>query len=277
MSGSIKFNINNQLLPMPMSLTRLAGLVVDINSSIDDFIAVIELDQALLAHVLKWSHSLLPNQIDGHITTREAINSLGTVNIIKLAMGQTFIASTGDMSSKQNDAENALWYHGIATAHAAHYLSEQLDAGLSPLLFTAGLIHDIGKLILGRHIGFEMLEAALKKEAISQNLSYLEAEQHLLGTDHLEMGSDLARNWHFPTILTECIESHHQRVPQTNDAVNIIILADAVGKSVHPGINSDQEDGAFLEEIISHLGLRSDCLASATTKVKEEMSQTIGL
>ena len=81
-------------------------------------------------------------------------------------------------------------------------------------------MHDIGKLLLGRHVGQEKVDE-IRNTVHQENLTFIEGEQKLLGTDHAEVGGAIARHWSLPEPLVAAIELHHNPDQQPDALLDI--------------------------------------------------------
>jgi len=105
--------------------------------------------------------------------------------------------------------------------------------------FTAALLHDIGKLLLSRYIDSSIL-SRIRDMTASGKLTYLEAERSVLGVDHAQVGSAIAKHWTFPEELVRAIEQHHHLSPKLNPVLDAVFLANLVAKLIGVGLGSEQ-------------------------------------
>jgi putative nucleotidyltransferase with HDIG domain len=228
------FDLNEitSLMPMPISSVRLAEMVSDPASTIEQFTRVIELDQALTVDVLRWANSSF-SAADAPINTvRDAVVRLGTANILKLAVGQHLLAAFSPSLSQTDYGENELWRHSVAAAMAVEGLCEISPVPIPSLAFTAALIHDVGKLILSRRLGYESLQEMIREISREKKLSGVEAERSFLQTDHAEIGGAIVRHWKFSEEMAAAIENHHCFDKNTGVLLDTIIVSDALAHSL---------------------------------------------
>jgi len=196
----------HELQALPQSTARLLDLLEDPLVEADKLLAVIEKDPALTANLLKLCNSAYYGRKREVGSVKEALVMLGNRTVITLAfatsMGKVL---RGDLAAYGLGKED-LWRHALATACGAALVA--VDLGLAAQrdrAFTAGLVHDIGKMLLNR-----LLLKRLEWSTATAADSFVEIEREVLGFDHAEAGAALAEAWHFPTPLVAAIRHHHE-------------------------------------------------------------------
>jgi len=151
--------------------------------------------------------------------------------------------------------------HSISVAFGAAQLAEGLQMKTPQYLFTAALVHDIGKAVLDAVLGADA--GFIHKQAVLDQISLDQAERRLLGTDHAEVGASFLANWQFSPIVIEAIHWHHQpdRCPGDKTVADLIHVADVLcqstaitseGPAPVPSVHSlerlglDQRDGEIV-------------------------------
>ncbi|WP_306623239.1 HDOD domain-containing protein [Massilia scottii] len=195
-------------------LPSLSAVVVELLSTMDqEDIDVhvlggkIALDQSLTAKTLRLANSSFYGMSSKVTTIHQAISVLGFHSIRTLV---TACAVTGSFpaSASANGGVNfqAFWRHSVATAVCAKLLAVHLK--LNPdTAFTAGLLHDIGTLVLATRFPTEY--AAMLAYRKEHDCYIIEAERSVIGIDHAMAGSALAAYWKFPAAMQEAVASHH--------------------------------------------------------------------
>ena len=173
----------------------------------DEILAIIEKDPGLTANLLKLSNSAYYGLLREVGSVREALVLMGNRTVVTLA----FAASMGRLLQVPVTAyrlpRGQLWRHALATGLlAARLESGETDASRRNRIFTAGVVHDLGKLLLDRPLRDVL-------EQIPPDLDHaglVAAERELLGFDHAEAGAALAEAWNFPVDLVQVIRNHHE-------------------------------------------------------------------
>ncbi len=204
----------SELSSLPMTTMQMMKLLDDDTVEASRVLDVIEKDPSLTANLLKLANSAfygLRRQVG---SAREALILLGNQTIVTLA----FATSMGDILRGPLAAyrldRNALWHHALGTALAATHLASLSGPQENrERAFTAGLVHDIGKLLLNKP-----LKTKLDQLPPDCNFSdLLEAESNILGFNHAEAGARLAEAWNFPPYLVKVIECHHGDLAEPQD------------------------------------------------------------
>jgi putative nucleotidyltransferase with HDIG domain len=117
-----------------------------------------------------------------------------------------------------------LWFHSLSTAVAAEHLAR---SGLPvevepPVAFTAGLLHDIGKLALHQVLDTGT-QTAIRNCIIQKRLPRNAAEKEILGTDHCEVGARLLETWRLPAEIVEAVAHHHSPVGTPEPKLSAVI------------------------------------------------------
>ncbi|MYN02503.1 HDOD domain-containing protein [Pseudoduganella sp. DS3] len=213
-------------------LPSLPAVVMELLNSIDQEevdIAVlakkVSHDQALTAKTLRLANSSLFGLQVKVTTIQQAITFLGfqsTRNLITAA------AVTGCFADKLCPGfdHRSFWRHSIATAACAKVLARHVRFN-QDYAFTAGLLHDIGRLVLVS--SFPELYAQVIAHQKEHDCYALEAERAVIGIDHVEAGLALAEHWNFSDTMRLAIAGHHEpEKPGAGFLATIIHVADAV-------------------------------------------------
>ena len=195
-----------ELPALPSTTARLLTLLDEENAGVDAVMSVIAHDAALTANLLKLCNSAYFGLRQRVGTVREALVWLGNRTVISLA----FATSLGDVLrgplAGYRLERDALWRHSLAVAiGSAHFAEAAGGRELRERAFTAGLVHDIGKLLLNGP-----LKARLQQLPQTAGLDVVtRGEREILGFDHAEAGAALAVAWNFPSWLAAVIAAHH--------------------------------------------------------------------
>ncbi len=193
---------NVQTLPtIPPIVTKLNEMVEDENTTAFQLGEVIETDQVLTSKLLKMVNSSFfgfPKRIS---TVSNAIVLLG-FNVIK-----TLIV-TSSIFEVMQASDLGLWEHSLGCATAAGILAKKRNIHNPEEISTAGLIHDLGKIVIKAELPDEYKKI---QELVEQNsITMREAELEVLGVSHETIASWLISNWNLPLRLVIPVEYHHR-------------------------------------------------------------------
>jgi putative nucleotidyltransferase with HDIG domain len=146
--------------------------------------------------------------------------------------------------------KGGLFHHALGTAQVAAILASKTGKTTVSLAYTAGLLHDIGKVVLDQYIACAL--PLFYRNLIQKNQSVIKAEQELFGTDHMEIGRMLAERWSFPDSLIHVIGNHHEpeREETYSALAHVLYLADLLVTRFHPGLEIERMNGT---QIVSRL------------------------
>jgi putative nucleotidyltransferase with HDIG domain len=221
----------DMLMVTPALLPKLLTQLSDVDANFDDVVEIISMEQALTAKLLRICNSAFFGQEEPITTVSDAVNRVGYQSIYLLA---AMINGSNSFPTPSPEGINTskLWRHSVATAFNSKYVAE--SAGLDAnMLFTGGLMHDIGKIVLAQIAhGNEIPPFHLPSTVDS-----LAHEKKLFDCDHAEIGAALLQKWSLPAPLIVCVQHHHD-ASATSDTQKIsacIAIANAVAHSpVHP-------------------------------------------
>jgi HD-like signal output (HDOD) protein len=230
-----------ELAALPATSVRLLELLDDPDVAVESVTAVIEKDPSLTANLLKLSNSAYYGMRRQVGTVREALLHLGSRTVLTIA----FATSMGDVMrgpmSGYRLPRRRLWGHALATGVAAARLCGGVpQAPTRDRAFTAGLVHDIGKLLLDRLLQQKLEQ--LPPGADARTL--LGAEHALLGFDHAQAGAALGEAWNFPADLVEAIGRHHEPPRDASPLVRVVAAANLLAAHIgeHAGAEVVGED-----------------------------------
>lgn len=252
----------DDLPALPHIVVQVLKLTEDPNSTVKELNDVICQDQVLTAKVLRLANSAYygyPRRIG---TIVEAIVMLGfnaIRNLVLAASVQNILKQ--DVPGYRLEAGD-LWRHSIACAMAALTLSKRVRYHKPDEAFIAGLLHDIGKVVLNVYVN-EAYEEIVKRVHQFQ-ISFLQAEEDVLGFTHAAVGARVVDKWNLPNSYVEAIAFHHEpQLAQENPRlVAIIHLADVLCMTMGIGLGGDGMYYSVVPQAFAALGLKPEDLES---------------
>jgi putative nucleotidyltransferase with HDIG domain len=200
-------NSVKELPPAPRVLAKLLASLSKPDSDTAEVVQLITYDPSLTATVLKLCNSAYFASSTAASDLNEAVQRIGFNNIYRIVASVSGSRLLGPPQQGYGFAAGELWKHSVAAGIAAQCVAE--EAGDDPnTAFTAGLLHDLGKIVLAGALTDQYTKLVSETEARQHSL--LEAEKTILGVQHAEIGGRLLAKWQFPDDLVAGVWHHHQ-------------------------------------------------------------------
>jgi putative nucleotidyltransferase with HDIG domain len=263
---------------MPQAASRLLSLLEDPDADLEQIDAVLGTDPGLTGNLLRLTNSAyfgLPNRIG---SVRKALTLLGLRRLKQLILASCVSAAFLRPVDGYGLPEGELWLHSVAVSVAAEELAREVGLEERGEIFTAALLHDMGKVVGGAFVARGMAEI----EAVTQDgVPFEKAESRVLGMDHGEMGALLLSHWRLPEEVMDAVRWHHdpEGADPPSDTVdtvhvaNVLCLMMGLGMDVG-GLRHEPSPAA-----VQRLGLQPRQLeraASRTLQKARELSGVLG-
>jgi putative nucleotidyltransferase with HDIG domain len=255
-----------QLIKQIKNLPTLSNVAQEIlrdldedSTGMDEICEKVSMDQSLAAKTLKLANSSYYGTDSKVVTLQQAVALLGIKNVKNLIL-MTSIAGSFQTSKCQNFDFKAFWRHSIATAICAEIISRTLRLK-HDFAFTAGLLHDIGKLALVTVFPKEYESVIAWRD--QEDCYLMDAERAVLGIDHVEAGLVLAKHWQFSIPIQDAIRGHHQPTDEgLNSVATIVHVADVIVHGLDLSKMENDRTPLLSVEAWDTLALNeTDCLA----------------
>ncbi len=194
------------LPPAPRVLTQLLGVLKEDDVDCERIVELITYDPALTAKVLQRCNNAAAGMSEPVQHLPDAVTHLGFNEIYRLVAVVIGKSTLGAAQRGYGMLTGELWRHSVVTAVAGKVLAQTLGEDEN-LVFTAALLHDIGKLVLSPSVA-QSYPAVSRAIALSGR-SFLEAEKAIIGVEHSEIGGRMLANWSFPENLVQAVWHHH--------------------------------------------------------------------
>ncbi|WDN87276.1 hypothetical protein BuS5_00244 [Desulfosarcina sp. BuS5] len=197
----------DDLPPMPRVISKVREIMSNHRSSFKDIAKVIEKDQAIAAMVLKIANSAYYGMSGMVSSIHQASVVLGYNTLSEILTVAGSSALLGKRLKGYDMDSGALWRHSIAVAIGAKIISAKKHPVIENEAFSAGLIHDAGKLVID---GYLFAKKKIFDNELTKNKhNIIKAEKNTLGFDHAEIASDLCKKWSIPDDQNIAIRFHH--------------------------------------------------------------------
>ena len=221
-TGEIVAKVKN-LTPVSHAALRLVSLLDQAAVGNDEVVQVLKFDTVLTAKLLRACNSPYFGFEDPVSSVEQAVLVLGHQQILHLVLSLAFSGAMNTPLPGYAAEGGELWRHSLTTAMASETLAR---SGLPvdfevPVAFTAGLLHDIGKLVFN-HVLTEETQTIIRTRITDGGLARTDAEREVVGADHAEVGAYLLQTWKLPEDIVEAVGNHHQPVCQPRPRLSVL-------------------------------------------------------
>ena len=192
---------------------KLVSLLDEPAVSNEDIVTVLKYDNVLTAKLLRACNSPYFGFEEQIFSVEQAVLILGHQQILHMVLSLAFGGAMSVSLPGYAIEARQLWTHSLTSAVASEILvKDDLPIEVDPpVAFTAGLLHDMGKLVLNQVLDAER-RSAIRLCVAQQHLPSDRAEKEILGTDHCEVGARLLETWRLPAEIVEAVANHHHPV-----------------------------------------------------------------
>ncbi|MEA3435314.1 MAG: HDOD domain-containing protein [Thermodesulfobacteriota bacterium] len=223
---------------LPGATTKLVSLIDDPNAAVAEIEEILRMDPGLTANVLKLSNSAyfgFPSKIG---SVHKAIILLGAKRLMQLVMTSCVNSVMNKPIPGYDLPPGEMWRHSIAVSVAAEGLIEELNVPEADEIFTAALLHDVGKLVLGEFVKDDIAKI---EKTVSKDVSFEVAEQAVLGIDHAEIGAKILEGWGLPEEILSAVRWHHDpdAADETSMLIDIVHVANVLCLMIGIGVGRE--------------------------------------
>lgn len=261
---------------MPATLARIIQTANSPEATAEQLAGVVMLDQSLSTKVLRLANSAFLGRRVKASTITEAVVTLGFASVRNLAASASVVDALFPKRMFVGFSWQDMWIHSVTCAVAAEAIYVRAfgrGQGNNESAFVAGLLHDVGKLIIARALPQRFLQVV---EACREyNFEMIRAESNILSTNHAKIGSDLAQQWDFPEKLRAGIAYHHcpEDACEHEDLARAVsagnLLAKRLGRNYVVGVAVD----ISLSDVAEVAGLEAKDMGFIVDQVRDKMRQ----
>jgi HD-like signal output (HDOD) protein len=217
-----------ELVSFPEAAVRIIEAVDDTGSTDKDVAKAFGLDPALAARLLRVANSAYYSTGTRVDSVERAVKVLGRQRMRDVALGISAIRAFEGIPIEVVRMDD-FWSHSLYCGILAHLIADLGKPALTDSAFTAGLLHDIGQLVLFMRAPEESRLALLRVAAEGDELTMADAESAIIGFSHMDVGLHLAKAWRLPPSLVEPIGFHHrpQLARSHRETVAIVHIANS--------------------------------------------------
>jgi putative nucleotidyltransferase with HDIG domain len=255
------------IAPIPQNSLKIIHLLSDGDYEADEIVHIVETDQVLAAKILSLCNSALFMPREAIDSLNDAVVLLGSGHLLQMVVTATVDSLLGDHQDGYAMLKGGLYKHALGVAHAARVIAHdggRVDPGVA---YTAGLLHDIGKIGLDRH--FASFRPLFYQNHGPADDDLIDMEHDLLGIDHQTVGMLLASEWGLPESIAQAIGHHHApELAQSHpELVHLVYLADLLTSWYLAGMEFERINTDALHTRLHFLGLTARQLPGLIERV----------
>jgi putative nucleotidyltransferase with HDIG domain len=260
---------------LPEMLQKLNRMMVNPRTSAKDVAQVIASDAALASKVLRVVNSSFygfPSRIS---TVTHAIVILGFNTVKGIVLSSTIFEMFRREGRDGSFDQLEFWKHSLATGAAARSIARHVGYQGLEEIFIAGLLHDVGKILLEQHLPAYFDE--VWKRRVAQDSLFVEAETQVLGITHADIGAWLFETWSLSKGIIDTTKYHHNPAlaGEHQRLASIVHIADILARALRFGNGGDRRIPAISETAWTSLGLDESHLPALLRATHEEIEKAL--
>jgi len=262
---------------MPDTSAKLLKMLKNPDSSAAQIEDVLKYDPGLTANILKLTNSAyfgIPSRVS---SVKQAIVLLGWKRLLQLVMTMCMSTVMKKPVPGYDLSHGELWRHSVAVSVAAELVVKALKIPGADEVFTAALLHDVGKLVLGDFVQDDLQQI---ESMVSKGIAFEVAEFIVLGTDHAHIGARILEKWSFPEDLVNAVNWHHD--PETCEEhctfSDIVHVANILGLMIGYGNDGSGMETGAANSVAERLGFKPahlEALAEETLAGVNKLADTL--
>jgi len=264
----------NSIPTLPTMIERITRLLLNPTTSAEEVGKVITTDQALATKVLRLVNSAFygfPGKIS---TITHAIVILGFSTIKNVVLTTSIFDAFHKRGDETEDFDlEQFWRHSIACGAAAQAIAKYLGSNDKEECFIAGLLHDLGKLIVCQYLPDEF-SMVLTNARLKEKL-FFESEKELFDVTHQEVGAFLTQRWNLPQNLQNAVLFHHTPDPSREHFLMTasVHCADIFVRALDIGNGGDNKIPMMSEQVWRSLGFENNSLIPLFDSIRDEVEK----
>ncbi|MCZ6596930.1 MAG: HDOD domain-containing protein [Planctomycetota bacterium] len=247
-----------ELQPLQQSSIRLAQLFSQEDWFLSEITEVIRLDEALAGRLIGAANSALSGSREPIKTVDHAVMRVGTGSVLSLALAASIQEDMQQAIPQYGLSEGQLWKHSVAAALAVEEAAPFCRRKVPSEAYAAALLHDIGKLVLARHIPPGLFDK-LREAGNDDPTAGIDAEAAALEVHHAGIGGVVASNWGLPDPIAVGVTYHHNPLEAPTEEgrrlCNLVGMADAVAHAIGVGCGTGSPIPEFSPAQAERLGM----------------------
>jgi putative nucleotidyltransferase with HDIG domain len=260
--------------PIPQVALKVLRIVEEGDYDISQIAREVRKDQVICARTLQMANSAIFAKRKQLVSLDQALVFLGQNLLVKLIISAAVVGYFNQCGLGYALCKGGIYHHSLGTALIAEKLAQLTGQADPTQAYTAGLLHDIGKVVLDQYITthYPLFYRSLQ----SAESEIITTERQVLGTDHTQVGGLLAESWSFPDVLTDVVRNHHAtgNEPELSVLVRVVYLADLLMSRFNASLEMERLDVSVLASRLESIGLSSRQLSHLVDAIPKEVFES---
>ena len=260
----------------PLVFNKLQEALKDQDLSFKDFDAIISADPSLTARLLKVANSsfyALDTKVE---TITHALGVVGVKPLVEMALSTVMVQNLKGISPDVLNIQS-FWKHNVACGLASRAIAQSLGAGNLEAFYTAGMLHDIGSLIIFQ--GNPKKAREILSRCRSEGLPQSVVEEEVFGFSHARVGAMIFKEWGLSPSLVESVRYHHHPTQAENFPLETAVLhvADYLAYKMNYNLSDEFPVHPIDSNVVSMTGVTKDSLNYIVQSVNTQMAETLDI
>ncbi|MBA4423114.1 MAG: hypothetical protein C0390_08430 [Syntrophus sp. (in: bacteria)] len=273
-AGDIKSAVDH-MQPVPQVALKCMRLINQGKYAIEQLAEEVSKDQVITARMLGLANSAMFAKRSPVESLEHALIYLGQDQLVKLILTAAVQSYFDQSTMGYSLCKGGLYHHAVGCAQVAEALAAKTRKVDRRIAYTAGLLHDIGKVVLDQYVA--PAYPLFYRQAMEKNENVIATEKRLLGIDHTEVGHLLAKQWLFPESLVHVIRHHHQpgKKSEHKPLAVIVYMADLLLSRFHIGFELERLDTRALSDLLGYIDLTVDHFGDLVDLIPDTVFRSI--
>ncbi|HCR13405.1 HDOD domain-containing protein [Solidesulfovibrio sp.] len=258
---------------MPMPVQKVLAYIGNPEADLRQLARIIEYDPGLTVNVLRMANSSFFGTGGKVTSVREALMRLGLNRVYQLVIASGVAPMTRYEIKGYGLRPGELLEHSVAVATASETLAKELGRVAPPHTFTAGLLVNIGKTVMGSFLEVDAIPIlALAHE---RHISFEQAEEEILGINHAELGAILLERWSIPIPIVNVVRYRLRPddCPEPDLALDLVHVGDVIAKMTGIGMGIDGMQYTPSEAVFARLDISPEQMEAVMEAILEQIAE----
>jgi len=258
---------------MPMPVQKVLTYIGNPEADLRELARIIEYDPGLTVNVLRMANSSFFGSGGKVSSVKEALMRLGLHRVYQLVIASGVAPMAHNAIEGYGLRPGELLEHSVAVATASESLARELDLTAPPHTFTAGLLVNIGKTVLGSFL--EVDAAPILALAHERQISFEQAEEEVLGINHAELGAVLLERWSIPIPIVNVVRYRLRPddCPEPDLALDLVHVGDVIAKMTGIGMGIDGMQYTPSESVFARLDVTPIQMENVMAAILEHIAE----